>query len=339
MDASTSMRLLGFVVSKGKLQFFIAHSILAHYQDLLCVMDHEETGSVPVTGRVVVGVRIRPPFDVELTSTSTSASASGATGIGRSGGSGGRCDPVVRVIRPPHRASHASSPPHSIAKKVMLSKAVPSSEAREFEFDKAFGPESTQEDIYKTIAEPLVDAFLAGYNGTLFAYGQTGTGKTFTMGILDRVSMKTGGLVPSSLRHIFGSLHESPKRNFTVTMNFLQIYMENIQDLLNPSSGRPVLLREKPGQGLYAEGHEEVEVFCIEDAVELINNGLENRVMAPTLMNATSSRSHTAITVTLKREVSPAKTIVSRFRLVDLAGSERVRKTKSSGARLEEAKV
>eukprot|EP01028_Stygiella_incarcerata_P011838 TRINITY_DN69214_c0_g1_i1.p1 TRINITY_DN69214_c0_g1~~TRINITY_DN69214_c0_g1_i1.p1 ORF type:complete len:797 (+),score=190.93 TRINITY_DN69214_c0_g1_i1:421-2811(+) len=220
----------------------------------------------------------------------------------------------------------------------MLSKAIPSSEAREFEFDTAFGPESTQEDVYRTIAEPLVDGFLAGYNGTLFAYGQTGTGKTFTMGILDRVSMKTGGLVPSSLRHVFGSLQESTQRNFKVTMNFLQIYMENIQDLLNPSSGRPVVLREKPGHGFYAEGHEEVEVFCIEDAVELINNGLENRVMAPTLMNATSSRSHTVITITLKKEVSPAKTIVSRFRLVDLAGSERVRKTKSSGARLEEAK-
>lgn len=251
---------------------------------------------------------------------------------------------------------------------------------REFAFDYAFPATSSQADVFERVAVPVIDDVLErGANGTIMAYGQTGTGKTFTLGLLERLGercVESSGIVPRALQRIFSGA--SRPTNSRVTMSFLHIYRENIHDLLAPpraaerfrafqlaSTGpsRPggaeaLAVRENPGSGFYVEGLREYVVRDAGEAEALVNYGLENRAMAPTLMNATSSRSHTVLTVTVEvnsssssRPSSPRDdderssdepTCVwssTKLMFVDLAGSERVRRTSSRGTRLAEARA
>jgi kinesin family protein 3/17 len=173
-------------------------------------------------------------------------------------------------------------------------------------------------------------------NGTILAYGQTGIGKTYMMGILECVRMEHAGIIPRALSHIFGHIAQHADVEFTVTMSMLQIYLETVQDLLVlPSEARAdenLAIREAPRSGFFVEGLKEYEVRSYADAVELLNWGLDNRVMASTLMNVTSSRSHVVLTVTVsQRSLSGGVTrsVRAKLMLVDLAGSERVSKTSS----------
>jgi len=213
-------------------------------------------------------------------------------------------------------------------------------------FDHSFDPNTSQEVIFDVIARPIVEDVLKGVNGTVFAYGQTGTGKTYTMGILQTITganSKDAGVVPRALQQIFNHRVESGL-SMEVTMSFIQIYCETIQDLLAPGnfSGENeavgnLQIREDPGKGFYVKGLTEYKITSYSEAEGLINLGLENRAMAPTLMNTTSSRSHTVLTV----KVVFAGTSLKRsgkLLLVDLAGSERIRRTTSSGVRLSEAR-
>jgi hypothetical protein len=231
----------------------------------------------------------------------------------------------------------------------MVQLDISASRKRDFYFDHAFGPSSTQDHVYNTIARPVVDGVLNGFNGTVFAYGQTGTGKTYTMGILNQLrGQSTAGIVPRAVEHIFESEQMLPTGNVTVSMSFLQIYNNSIQDLISDSAQMEsnLPLREDPRKGFYVEGLSNFAVASYEEAQELVNFGLENRAIAPTLMNTTSSRSHTVLTVHVeKREAADAasedvsRTLRGKLLLVDLAGSERVRRTTSKGARLSEAKA
>jgi hypothetical protein len=233
---------------------------------------------------------------------------------------------------------------------------------RDFFFDYVFGPDGTQQQIYDHIGGPIIGDVLRGFNGTIFAYGQTGTGKTYTMGILDRVRDQNAGIIPRSLGHIFGHMKQNAHLDiqFTVSMSFLQIYLETIQDLLVPSNSKHweenLPVRENPGKGFFVEGLHEYVVRSYNEAEALLNLGLENRALAPTLMNTTSSRSHTVLTVVVEQRgkngdaaadganggraagLSYSRTLRGKLLLVDLAGSERVRRTTSKGARLSEAK-
>lgn len=231
----------------------------------------------------------------------------------------------------------------------MVQLDLSASRKRDFYFDHAFDPSSTQDHVYNTIARPVVDGVLNGFNGTIFAYGQTGTGKTYTMGILNQLrGQSTAGIVPRAVEHIFESERELPSGSVTVSMSFLQIYNNSIQDLISDSAQMEsnLPLREDPRKGFYVEGLSNFAVATYEEAQELVNFGLENRAIAPTLMNTTSSRSHTVLTVHVeKREAADAgsddvsRTLRGKLLLVDLAGSERVRRTTSKGARLSEAKA
>jgi hypothetical protein len=215
---------------------------------------------------------------------------------------------------------------------------------RAFRFDHAFSPSATQADIYETIASPIVSDVLKGVNGTIFAYGQTGTGKTYTMGILDKIqsahgsSDETMGVVPRALRHVFTEIGAG-----SVTVSFIQIYCETIQDLLAPGTVN-LNIRESPSTGFYVQNLTEYAIESYAEAEALINLGLENRAMAPTLMNSTSSRSHTVLTVKVTKQADAATagtstvTTTGKLLLVDLAGSERIRRTTSSGVRLSEAR-
>lgn len=182
------------------------------------------------------------------------------------------------------------------------------------------------------------------------------------MGILETVQDEHAGIIPRAISHIFDHvLQYQTETEIAVTMSFLQLYRETIQDLLAPvttsshTSEDNLAIREDPSRGFYVEGLQSYLVRSYEEAEALLNMGLENRAIAPTLMNVTSSRSHTVLTINIEqrggvlavdpdissygqRKLNNVRTMRSKLLLVDLAGSERVRKTVSKGTRLEEAK-
>ena len=277
-------------------------------------------------GRVKVAVRCRPPFEDELEEN-------------------GEFYPVVNC------------PENEPTPRVEL--FLGGRSRRNFYFDYVFGPSAEQGHVYDNAAGAIVHGSLNGLNGAIFAYGQTGTGKTYTMGILDELQVASMGIVPRALSHVFGHIEGDQGCTWTVTVSFLQIYLENVQDLLSPPSnavtesedGKPLpytglVIRENPKQGFYVEGLQKYTVTNVEETVELINYGLRNRVMAPTLMNTTSSRSHTILTLEIEKVMKESaldgrdynRTLKGKLLLVDLAGSERVRRTTSKGTRLDEAK-
>jgi hypothetical protein len=237
-----------------------------------------------------------------------------------------------------------------------ISLTLMSGKQREFLYDYSFGSNATQDQVFDRIARPVVNDVLKGFNGTIFAYGQTGTGKTYTMGILEFVNNEHAGIIPRAISLLFDYVNN--QENFseiTISLSFLQLYRETIQDLLAPINGTSVgddnlAIREDPHRGFYVEGLQEFNVHTYSEAEALLNLGLENRAIAPTLMNATSSRSHTVLTLNIEQRNSNSpnsssvntnkytRTVRSKLLMVDLAGSERVRRTVSKGTRLSEAK-
>jgi len=207
---------------------------------------------------------------------------------------------------------------------------------RNFSFDHLFSPKSTQQDIYNVIGRPIVDRVLEGYNGTIMAYGQTGTGKTYTMGILGQFGEEHQGLVKRCMGDIFDHLDVHDDSYCEATLSFVQIYLEKLQDLLNPESDNLQLMDTK--SKIVVPNMKEIKVSSVEEAMKYVQKGLDNRIMAPTLMNTTSSRSHTILTLNLIKRIDEHSTQQSSLRIVDLAGSERVSKTDSWGERLKEAK-
>jgi hypothetical protein len=159
------------------------------------------------SGRVKVGVRCRPPFEEE--------------------------DPL-NPNAPPVVACIAGDG----LGKVQLT-LDPQGSMRDFFFDYVFAPGSTQDEVYDTVASPIVSDVLRGFNGTVIAYGQTGTGKTHTMGILDRVENEQAGIIPRALGHIFGHMQSHYDTHFTVTISFLQVGEATFQQC----SGQCVTMR------------------------------------------------------------------------------------------------
>jgi hypothetical protein len=170
------------------------------------------------------------------------------------------------------------------------------------------------------------------------------------MGILEFVRNEHAGLIPRAIAQIFDYVDNNEGRiDMTISLSFLQLYRETIQDLLTQANGNAssgdenLLIREDPVKGFYVDGLQEFVVRSYLEAEALINLGLENRAIAPTMMNSTSSRSHTVLTINIEQRVQGdqqnyTKTLRSKLLMVDLAGSERVRRTVSKGTRLSEAK-
>jgi Kinesin motor domain len=208
-----------------------------------------------------------------------------------------------------------------------LNLSYPRDTIRPFHFDGVLNEQATESEVYELTAKGLVNYVLQGYNGTFFVYGQTGTGKTHTMGLLKKISPKAEGIIPSVLKDIFDK-EESP----SVTLSFLQIYMENVYDLLKPDK-KPLQVREDPNGGIFVKDLTQVPIENYSQAANLINAGLCNRIMGSHNANLTSSRSHIVLALEIEQ-----KHCTSRMTLIDLAGSERVGSTSSSGLRLDEAK-
>ncbi|KAE8354043.1 P-loop containing nucleoside triphosphate hydrolase protein [Aspergillus coremiiformis] len=208
-----------------------------------------------------------------------------------------------------------------------------------FTFDRVFPMNSKQADIFDFSIRPTVDDILNGYNGTVFAYGQTGAGKSYTMMGSDIDDDIGKGIIPRIVEQIFASILTSPSNiEYTVRVSYLEIYMERIRDLLVPQNDN-LPVHEEKSRGVYVKGLLEVYVSSVQEVYEVMRRGGTARAVAATNMNQESSRSHSifVITVTQKNlETGSAKS--GQLFLVDLAGSEKVGKTGASGQTLEEAK-
>ncbi|KAF3917538.1 Kinesin-4 [Arthrobotrys entomopaga] len=208
-----------------------------------------------------------------------------------------------------------------------------------FTFDRVFDTHCKQTDIFDFSIRPTVDDILNGYNGTVFAYGQTGAGKSFTMMGADIDSEVTKGLIPRIVEQIFASILASPGNiEYTVRVSYMEIYMEKIRDLLAPQNDN-LPIHEEKNRGIYVKGLLEIYVSSVQEVYEVMRRGGNARAVSATNMNQESSRSHSifVITVTQKNvETGSAKS--GQLFLVDLAGSEKVGKTGASGQTLEEAK-
>ncbi|CAJ1077520.1 centromere-associated protein E isoform X5 [Xyrichtys novacula] len=213
---------------------------------------------------------------------------------------------------------------------------------KSFSFDRVFTADETTNQLYQTIAKPLVVSTVEGYNGTIFAYGQTSSGKTFTM----MGSKGTPGVIPLAVEDVFQTIKNFPKKEFLLRVSYMEIYNETVTDLLVDSWKRkPLEIRETINKNIYVADLTEELVTTPAQALAWIRKGEKNRHYGKTKMNQRSSRSHTMFRMILEsRERSdPASgenadgaIIVSHLNLVDLAGSERASQTGAEGARLKE---
>eukprot|EP01112_Ceratiomyxa_fruticulosa_P006218 TRINITY_DN17008_c0_g1_i1.p1 TRINITY_DN17008_c0_g1~~TRINITY_DN17008_c0_g1_i1.p1 ORF type:complete len:665 (+),score=165.94 TRINITY_DN17008_c0_g1_i1:1544-3538(+) len=208
-----------------------------------------------------------------------------------------------------------------------------------FTFDHAYFWNCTQEQVYADLGVPLLEKALSGYNGTIFAYGQTGAGKTHSI----TGTPELPGIVPKMNKDIFERIAKDASKQYLVTVSYLELYNENIYDLLsaNPSHADSLKVREHPKLGVYVEGLSELAVRDHLDIEKKMIEGNSQRHVAATKMNERSSRSHSVFTIKISQkdtnDTSPEFSSQSKINLVDLAGSERAGKTEAEGNTLKEA--
>ncbi|XP_024516332.1 kinesin-like protein KIN-5C [Selaginella moellendorffii] len=226
---------------------------------------------------------------------------------------------------------------------------------RTFTFDKVFGPSSQQRDLYDQAIIPIVNEVLEGFNCTIFAYGQTGTGKTYTMEGAGR-KPKSGelpseaGVIPRAVQQIFDTL-ESQNAEYSVKVTFLELYNEEITDLLAPEElskvmgdekqKKPLALMEDGKGGVLVRGLEEEIVTSANEIYSLLDRGSSKRRTAETLLNKQSSRSHSifSITIHIKEATPEGEELIKcgKLNLVDLAGSENICRSGAREGRAREA--
>lgn len=199
--------------------------------------------------------------------------------------------------------------------------------------------DTAQADIFDFSIRPTVDDILNGYNGTVFAYGQTGAGKSYTMMGSDIDDNVGKGVIPRIVEQIFASILTSPSNiEYTVRVSYMEIYMERIRDLLVPQNDN-LPVHEEKSRGVYVKGLLEVYVSSVQEVYEVMRRGGNARAVAATNMNQESSRSHSIFVITVsQKNVETGSAKSGQLFLVDLAGSEKVGKTGASGQTLEEAK-
>ncbi|XP_067840527.1 kinesin-like protein KIF3C isoform X2 [Heptranchias perlo] len=219
-------------------------------------------------------------------------------------------------------------------------KAISSEMPKTFTFDAVYDSNSKQSDLYDETVRPLVDSVLQGFNGTVFAYGQTGTGKTYTMqGIW--ADPEKRGIIPNSFEQIFTHISRSQDQQYLVRASYLEIYQEEIRDLLNKDQNKKLELKEKPETGVYIKDLSSFVTKNVKEIEHVMNVGNQTRSVASTNMNEYSSRSHAIFVVTVECSElgldGENHIRVGKLNLVDLAGSERQSKTGVQGERLKEA--
>ncbi len=234
---------------------------------------------------------------------------------------------------------------------------------KQYSFDRVFGIESRQEEVFDVCVKNLVLGSFAGYNSTVLAYGQTGSGKTFTMGTdaTLAVSKENQGIVPRVISLIFDEVEKKKGiKEFVIKVSFVEIYNEEIHDLLDPQGQGKIVIRELT-RGLPSLcGQREEQVADYDALFQTLERGALNRRTKSTLMNESSSRSHAIFTINIEqhtiedlypkdtKEPAPAgdasatpaadsqEFMTAKFHFVDLAGSERIKKTGAEGDTLHE---
>eukprot|EP00730_Choanoeca_flexa_P003815 TRINITY_DN11513_c0_g1_i1.p1 TRINITY_DN11513_c0_g1~~TRINITY_DN11513_c0_g1_i1.p1 ORF type:complete len:1296 (+),score=285.48 TRINITY_DN11513_c0_g1_i1:64-3951(+) len=222
---------------------------------------------------------------------------------------------AIQITKPKSQASASERP---------ASSAGPTT--HNFNYDRVFDPDSTQQAVYTTAVKPVVESVLQGYNGSVIAYGQTGTGKTFT--IEGALEGEHRGVIPRCVSHVFDHIQAAPEDSqYLVRVSYLQIYNEKISDLLNPGSDN-LKIRERGGNDPYVEGLSEHVAKSAQDVYALLAKGRHQRTTNSTSMNRVSSRSHAVFTLIVehsceRQEGEGQVVTIGQLRLVDLAGSER----------------
>ncbi|XP_060108279.1 kinesin heavy chain isoform X2 [Heteronotia binoei] len=205
-------------------------------------------------------------------------------------------------------------------------------------FDRVFPPNTTQEQVYHACAMQIVKDVLAGYNGTIFAYGQTSSGKTHTMeGKLHDPQLM--GIIPRIARDIFNHIYSMDENlEFHIKVSYFEIYLDKIRDLLDVTKTN-LSVHEDKNRVPFVKGCTERFVSSPEEILDVIDEGKSNRHVAVTNMNEHSSRSHSIFLINIKQEnMETEQKLSGKLYLVDLAGSEKVSKTGAEGALLDEAK-
>lgn len=215
-------------------------------------------------------------------------------------------------------------------------------EYKQFTFDSVFDWNSTQEDLYKKMVHPLIESVLNGFNATIFAYGQTGTGKTYTMeGVRDDrlpvPEQEHRGIIPRTFEQIFKTIEQSNNKQYLVFSSYLEIYQEDVRDLLEVKPKGKCELREDKDVGVYVNNLNKYICKNVQEILKVMHEGNKNRTIGATDMNEHSSRSHAIFTVTVEIKSSTERIRVGKLNLVDLAGSERQSKSGATGQRLKEA--
>ena len=216
---------------------------------------------------------------------------------------------------------------------------------RNYTFNLVFAPESSQEDVfYNCSIDKLIDSALDGYGVTIFAYGQTGSGKTYTiMGRDDTINEKIlsnnkySGILPKSINYIWSAVR-TKQQKFYIKVSFLEIYNEQINDLLSPTNSN-LQIRWDQKQGFFVEGLLVIECKKPEDIVDIILQGTKNRKKGSHDLNKDSSRSHSILTIYLISEFQSGGESYKKYgkiSFVDLAGSERLKETHSKGGMVKE---
>jgi len=260
-----------------------------------------------------------------------------------------RCRPLNKAEKEARSYSVVDCPN---SREVTVKEKQMSSITKTFQFDKVFGIQSKQLDVYRSVVEPLIGQVMQGYNCTVFAYGQTGTGKTFTMeggDGRDEPGMTwendpTSGIIPRALAQLFDELRVQQEAEFSVRVSFLELYNEEIFDLLSAADDitRLRLYEDSTRKGsVIIQGLEEVQVHSKREVYQILEKGSAKRQTAATLMNAHSSRSHTVFTVTVHMKESSVEgeevLRIGKLNLVDLAGSENVGRSGAMDKRAREA--
>lgn len=207
-------------------------------------------------------------------------------------------------------------------------------------FDKSDLNYAGQSNLFDDLGKPLLDNAFQGYNNCIFAYGQTGAGKSYSM----MGYGKEIGIIPmicQDMFHRINAIQEDKTNKCTVEVSYLEIYNERVRDLLNPSTKGNLKVREHPSTGPYVEDLAKLVVSSFQEIESLMDEGNKARTVAATNMNETSSRSHAVFTLMLTQKKYDTETKmemekVAKISLVDLAGSERATSTGATGARLKE---
>ncbi|KAM4878755.1 kinesin-like protein KIF27 [Sylvia borin] len=218
-----------------------------------------------------------------------------------------------------------------------------------FTFDFVFGKNSTQEEVYAVCIKPLLVSLTEGYNATVFAYGQTGSGKTYTIGgdHIASVAVDERGIIPRAIQELFHNISEHRNINFCVKVSYIEVYKEELRDLLDlETSVKELHIREDEKGNTVIVGAKELPVECADEVISLLESSNAARHTGATQKNEHSSRSHAIFTISICQKQSSESqkntdvaqdSISSKFHFVDLAGSERVSKTGNTGERFKES--